>query len=165
LCPCLLIFEIGATIFDGVDLAVTGFRYLRGDASGGDLALTASGAAVGVVAFGGGAGRAARLAANRAKGLAAEAAVRGAFDIGGKANIIVNGRRRIPDGLTDDVLSEVKNVTGRLSYTAQLRDFADFAQNLGLRFDLYVPKGTRLSRPLRAAIDEGIINLKNIPNN
>jgi hypothetical protein len=65
---------------------------------------------------------------------------------------------RIPDGLSKTALSEVKNA-GKLSYTSQLRDFAAWAGQEGLQFDLIVRQSTRLSRPLQAAIDAGEINL------
>jgi RHS repeat-associated protein len=61
LCPvCYVAFEVGATLCDAADLAVTGLRYLRGRASGAELTATAGGAAAGVVGFGAGYGRAAR---------------------------------------------------------------------------------------------------------
>lgn len=52
---------------------------------------------------------------------------------------------RIVDGQNNQLrtLSEVKNVQN-LSYTRQLRDYADAANNLGYRFDLYVRPGTNL---------------------
>lgn len=84
------------------------------------------------------------------------------------ANIIKNTERipsatrtavyRIPDELTTTTLGEVKNVAN-LSYTNQLRDFAAFAQQEGLTFNLYVRGSTTLSRPLQAAVDSGQINL------
>ena len=91
-------------------------------------------------------------------GQAGENAVRGAFNIGDKVKIRINGRNRIPDGLTGNVLSEVKNVDS-LSYTQQLRDFADFAQQTGKRFDLYVRPNTKLSGPLQQAFNSGVINI------
>jgi hypothetical protein len=51
-----------------------------------------------------------------------EAAVRGTHDIGDKVSININGRVRIPDGLTDSTVSEVKNVANQ-SFTQQLRDY------------------------------------------
>lgn len=53
----------------------------------------------------------------------------------------------------NDAVSEVKNVA-RLSYTRQLRDYTDYASVEGLRVDLYVRAGTRISGPLaRADLD------------
>ena len=96
-------------------------------------------------------------------GQAGERAVRAANDIGPKVRIEINGRGRVPDGLTDSVLSEVKNVQ-RLSFTRQLRDFADFAHQTGRRFDLFVRPNTRLSGPLQEAISPGKrINIRTIP--
>ena len=86
-------------------------------------------------------------------GQAGEAAVRDAFEIGPKATRVINGRTRFFDGLTDDAVSEVKNVKS-LSYTRQLRDYADYASANGLRLDVYVRVGTRVSGPLaRADLD------------
>jgi len=56
----------------------------------------------------------------------------------------------------------VKNV-GSLSYTQQLRDYAQFAGENGLRFDLYVRPGAELSGPLKQAVANGEINLLDIP--
>lgn len=85
-----------------------------------------------------------------------------AYDIGEKVPIRVGGRGRIPDGLTPSTLSEVKNV-GSLSYTRQLRDFEQYAQQTGRSFDLYVRPGARLSGPLLDARTAGRINIREIP--
>ena len=53
---------------------------------------------------------------------------------------------------------EVKNVSS-LSYTSQLRDFAAYAKQEGLQFNLYVRGSTQLSEPLREAVKNGTINL------
>lgn len=100
--------------------------------------------------------------AARQIGRAGEAAVRAAHDIGPSRAITIGGRTRIPDGLTSTTLSEVKNVQS-LSYTSQLRDYAAFAQQQGLSFDLYVRQGAQLSGPLQQAISSGAINLRFIP--
>jgi hypothetical protein len=84
---------------------------------------------------------------------------------GDKTKILINGRNRIPDGLTGTTLTEVKNVAN-LSYTRQLRDFADYARANNLSFELFVPQNTArfgLSGPLRDAIKRGDIVLKTIP--
>jgi hypothetical protein len=52
----------------------------------------------------------------------------------------------------------VKNVSS-LSYSSQLRDFAAYAQQEGLAFNLYVRGSTTLSGPLQAAVDNGTITL------
>ncbi len=95
-------------------------------------------------------------------GRAGEDAVSAAYDIGKKQKFSINGRNRIPDGVTSTTLSEVKNVKS-LSYTKQLRDFADIAKQQGLKYDLYVRPSTKLSGPLSQAIENGVINLKFIP--
>lgn len=95
-------------------------------------------------------------------GRAGEDAVSAVFNIGKKQKFSINGRNRIPDGVTSTTLSEVKNVKS-LSYTKQLRDFADIAKQQGLKYDLYVRPSTKLSGPLSQAIENGVINLKFIP--
>ena len=95
-------------------------------------------------------------------GQAGEAAVRGRYDIGPKAAAVVGGRARIFDGLTDDAVSEVKNVASQ-AYTQQLKDTLWYAQQNGLRFDLYVRRETNLTGPLQDAISGGLINLRFIP--
>ena len=81
---------------------------------------------------------------------------------GNKTKILINGRGRIPDGLTGTTLTEIKNVAN-LSYLRQLRDFADFATQSGRVFELYVRPSTTLSGPLMDAIRRGDIILKFIP--
>jgi hypothetical protein len=65
---------------------------------------------------------------------------------------------RIADELNASVLGEVKNVL-RLSSTSQLRDFATYADDIGLQFNLTVRVGTQLSWLLQRAVDSGAINL------
>jgi RHS repeat-associated protein len=104
--------------------------------------------------------RMARMMAQVAQaGREGEAAVQALEDIGPKTAIQINGRTRIPDGLTDTAVNEVKNVSS-LAFTRQLRDFADFASQTGRQFNLWVPGGTQLSGPLQAAIAAGKITLK-----
>jgi hypothetical protein len=70
---------------------------------------------------------------------------------------------RIPDELLHDqkILREIKNV-GSQSYTNQLRDFNAWAKQNGYQFILEVRPGAKLSGPLKKAIDNGDIILKNI---
>jgi hypothetical protein len=83
--------------------------------------------------------------------------------IGDKIRTLMpSGKYRTPDGLTDDVLSEVKNVA-KQSLTAQLRDYLEFATSRGLRFDLYVRSTTELSGPLKDKIAKGTIRRCIIP--
>jgi hypothetical protein len=57
------------------------------------------------------------------------------------------------DGLNDAAVSEVKNVR-YLSFTRQVRDYADYASQNGLRLDIYVRGDTNISGPLaRADLD------------
>jgi RHS repeat-associated protein len=116
-----------------------------------------------------GAGRAfartARALALRSVKLGArgESLVRSVYKIGKKGQrVLVNGRERIPDGLSPKILSEVKNVRA-LSYTQQLRDFAQVARRTGRRFDLYIRRGTQPSKELLDAAQRGEINLRIIP--
>lgn len=95
-------------------------------------------------------------------GHTAEEAVRAAYDIGEKVPIVINGKTRIPDGMTATTITEVKNVA-RLSYTKQLRDLAEYARKTGRRFDLYVRRDTVLSGPLQEAVEQGLIHLRFIP--
>lgn len=66
---------------------------------------------------------------------------------------------RIPDGLDAGmkILSEVKNYSGTLSYTNQLRDFAMWSQAQGYQMHLYT--NAQLTRPLQQIVDSGIIQL------
>lgn len=91
-----------------------------------------------------------------------EAAVRGAYEVGPKASAVVDGRTRIFDGLNGEAVTEVKNVASQ-SYTQQLKDSITYAQQNGLRFDLYVRPDTYLTGPLRQAIADGVVNLRFIP--
>jgi RHS repeat-associated protein len=83
---------------------------------------------------------------------------------GPKVSIEIPGSSqiRVPDALTESILTEVKNV-GSLSYTQQLRDFTTYSQTNGLYFQLYVRPSTQLTGPLQQAIANGQINLKFIP--
>ena len=76
-----------------------------------------------------------------------------------------SGIRRFPDQVIGDpmnVLTEVKNVKS-LSFTQQLRDYAIYAQQNGLTFNLYVRPSTQMSGPLRAAIANKEIFVYDIP--
>jgi RHS repeat-associated protein len=104
-----------------------------------------------------------RLSLARQLGGEGESAVRSLYDIGDKVQIGIDGRMRVPDGLIPGMsISEVKNV-GYLSYTQQLRDFTQYANDGDLRFDLYVRPSTIMSSPLLDAIESGQINRMFIP--
>ena len=64
---------------------------------------------------------------------------------------------RIPDGLSDTILSEVKNYSGTLSYTNQLKDFVLYSQSNGLEMHLYT--NAHLTGPLQHAVDIGLIQV------
>ena len=64
---------------------------------------------------------------------------------------------RIPDGLTEKVLSEVKNYSGTLSLTNQLKDFILYSQSQKLEMHLYT--NAHLSGPLQQLVDNGTIQL------
>ena len=66
---------------------------------------------------------------------------------------------RIPDGLdaANKILSEVKNYSGTLSYTAQLRDFVSWSQANGYQMHLYT--NAHLTGPLQQAVDSGLIQI------
>ena len=63
----------------------------------------------------------------------------------------------IPDGLTDTILAEVKNYSGTLSYTNQLKDFVLYSQSNGLEMHLYT--NAHLTGPLQQAVDSGLIQV------
>src|SRR5581483_2055763 len=60
LCVAYAIFEVGSTLYDLGDLAVTAYRHHQGKVSDAELALTATGVAIGLVSFGVGYGKASR---------------------------------------------------------------------------------------------------------
>jgi hypothetical protein len=82
-----------------------------------------------------------------------------------KSAIKVDGRNLFPDDV--DVvarsLTEVKNVKS-LSLTRQLRDYNKYAKSNNFKFVLVTRPGTKLSRPLRKAIESGdIIHRPTLP--
>jgi len=67
--PCAAayeVFEVASSAYDLFDLARTAISYSRGRTSRAELGVTAAGAGLGLVAFGGGYGRAAREVVDRA---------------------------------------------------------------------------------------------------
>ena len=66
---------------------------------------------------------------------------------------------RIPDGLdtANKILSEVKNYSGTLSFTSQLRDFVSWSQANGYQMHLYT--NAHLTGPLQRAVDSGLIQV------
>jgi RHS repeat-associated protein len=155
---------VGAPFSFIPDLVNAAVSLGRGDLTGAGLSALAAIPAIGAPANALRLGRAARggLQAARQLGRAGEAAVRAAVDIGPATRIFVNGANRFPDGLTRITLSEVKNV-GSLSFTRQLRDYAQVAGGTRRRFDLYVRPGAHISGPLRHAEAAGLVNLLEIP--
>ena len=65
----------------------------------------------------------------------------------------VNGRWRIPDGITKKYVQEVKNVK-KLSLTSQLKDSIQLAKNMGKKLQLFIRPDTYLSGPLKEAIKQ-----------
>jgi hypothetical protein len=101
----------------------------------------------------------------RAIGKAGEDAVTTAYgSIGIKKKININGRDRIPDGLTDTTISEVKNVQSQ-GLTQQIKDDIAYANSKTPKLNvvLYVKKSAALSKPLQKARDDGILIIKDIP--
>ena len=88
--------------------------------------------------------------------------MRAVHNIGPRKMIEIHGRKRVPDGVTKTVLTEVKNVK-KLNFTKQLRDYLDISREFGLRFDLFVRRDTQISDPLLQAIEQGLINRRFIP--
>ncbi len=103
--------------------------------------------------------KAEQLAKNAAAGRAGERAV---GTTGPKTPIDINGRIRIPDRLSPGLLEEVKNVK-HLSFTRQLRDFADFAKINKLDFIIHTRSTTTFSGPLQNAFNNGTIIHRTIP--
>jgi RHS repeat-associated protein len=109
-----------------------------------------------MVAMGGGPAAATRL------GKAGEVAVRAARNIGPKTRILINGRIRVPDGMLAHELNEVKNVL-KAYRTGQLRDYMDISRETFRRFNLWLRRGAKASKPLQDDIDAGRINRLDIP--
>ena len=74
----------------------------------------------------------------------------------------IGSRWRFPDGLTENVLSEIKNCA-RLRMTPQLRAYLNWAESRAtpFRFDLYVRagRGTELIGELNDLVAVGRINV------
>lgn len=70
---------------------------------------------------------------------------------------------RTPDGLdtANKVLSEVKNVRYQ-SLTNQIKDFVQYSQQNGYKFELYTRPDTKLSTPLQSLIKAGKIIQKTL---
>ena len=66
---------------------------------------------------------------------------------------------RIPDGLDTGarILSEIKNYSGTLSYTSQLKDFVMWSQANG--YQMYLYTNAKLTGPLQQVVDSGLIQL------
>jgi len=65
---------------------------------------------------------------------------------------------RVPDGLTNTTLTEIKNVQYQ-SWTSQLRDYSAIAQRDGLSFTLKLNSSARTSGPLEQAFADGLVNI------
>ena len=78
-----------------------------------------------------------------------------------KTRIYFDGgsRYRVPDEISDTFLREVKNVKYQ-SFTRQLKDYMNYANNNGLDFVLSVSRETKLSGPLKKMVDSGKIVLE-----
>jgi hypothetical protein len=72
---------------------------------------------------------------------------------------------RIPDILDTaaKVIGEVKNYSGTLSLTEQIRDDVAFAKANGYSMVLYVNQSTQLTAPLRLLVNDGTITLIRFP--
>ncbi|TAA41622.1 putative toxin [Pseudoxanthomonas winnipegensis] len=69
---------------------------------------------------------------------------------------------RVPDGLTKGLLTEVKNYSGTLRLTNQIKDFLVYAKNTKRTFELVVGKDTKFTKPLQELIDSGEIVLRRL---
>ncbi len=95
-------------------------------------------------------------------GARGEQLVRSAFSIGDKAAVMVNSRMRIPDGLSRNVVTEIKNVAYQAN-TLQLRDLATAALQSGRRLDLWVRTNTVISGPLQQAVGNSNGTIRILP--
>ena len=75
-------------------------------------------------------------------------------------NVIIKWRSRVPDFIDEanNVIAESKNVA-KLSYTKQLHDYVDKAKDMGTQLKLYVRHDTKLSGPLKTAVENSFIDL------
>ncbi|NLT76578.1 MAG: hypothetical protein GXX98_08660 [Planctomycetes bacterium] len=88
--------------------------------------------------------------------------MRAVQDIGPKVRIPFGNSYIVPDGLTAQVLSEVKNVAYQ-SWTQQLSTYAHWAAQNGRTFDLYIRSTTTLSAGVNAAQNSGAVNIIRVP--
>ncbi|MGH7714505.1 MAG: putative toxin [Vulcanimicrobiaceae bacterium] len=77
-------------------------------------------------------------------------------------NLPNRGGGFLPPQFTSAYGTQPKNVRTQ-SFTQQLRDSAQHAQETIRQFDLYVRPSTVLSKPLKSAIQSGTVNLNYIP--
>ncbi|MCP5206967.1 MAG: hypothetical protein H7A01_07175 [Hahellaceae bacterium] len=98
-----------------------------------------------------------------------EIKVRELYDIGPKGGPggrikSINGLAefRVPDGINrrEGTISEIKNV-GKQDWTDQLDDYAAYAQQEGLKFNLYLREGAEVLPSLQDAVDksEGVLKI------
>ncbi|ANM29227.1 hypothetical protein ABI59_05930 [Acidobacteria bacterium Mor1] len=99
-----------------------------------------------------------RVRANAAKGVAGEAAAGIVKNTERIESLSKTAKYRTPDVLdhTLKLIGDVKNVE-YLAKTRQLQDFIDWGIKHGYDFQLIVPEGTTLSRPLQELVDAGKI--------
>ncbi len=72
---------------------------------------------------------------------------------------------RVPDILdkTNKIVGEVKNYSGTLSLTEQIKDDVAFAKANGYTVVLKVSQSTELTQPLRLLVNDGTIKLVRFP--
>jgi hypothetical protein len=96
-----------------------------------------------------------------------EIKVRELYDIGPKGGPggrfdSINGLAefRVPDGinLKRNTISEIKNV-GKQDWTDQLEDYAAYAQQEGLKFNLYLREGAEALPRLQEAERQGLVKI------
>ena len=126
---------------------------LFGMISGGSSAIGGTAARVAAPA----ATSASKMASIAAKGRVGEALAGIEKNTTRLESILNPGKYRVPDELTNTILGEVKNYSGTLSYTSQLRDYVMISQAKGLQMRLYT--NARLSWPLQQLVDSGVIEL------
>jgi RHS repeat-associated protein len=180
-CPLCVAAVVGAAIGVGLEYWFHGDCATLGDYAGAALmgaALGVGGELLGPVIGAGGrllgiGGRGAGAAAGEGLGVGASTGLGLARQLGAAGEslaglsgpkvairILGSNRLRIPDNLTPTTLTEVKNVASQ-SLTKQIKDFAAYARQNGLKFELILRQNTVLTSPLRQAEINGEVKIIN----
>ncbi|MEM6453526.1 MAG: RHS repeat-associated core domain-containing protein, partial [Acidobacteriota bacterium] len=106
--------------------------------------------------------KAARLAENVRFGKAFEKAVLNAVEFSKNTErLVIDGSSksfRVPDGLTDGLLLEIKGVQ-QLSHTSQVRDFLAEAEKTNRKVIIAVTDRTKISKKFRELVEQGKVTI------